>query len=130
MKQEYIIDKELKDMLISWFDNIEDISSKLTSGNVSHQGAMIRNKAIRCSNFIKEHCETKKKKYYYYVAIIFRDTNKVFVKSVYSTTKDDFPITEVEDMVAENHLSSANNIVISFYKEITEDSYNSFLYRY
>lgn len=62
MKQKYIIDKELKDMLISWFDNIEDVSSKLTSGNVSHQGATIRNKAIRCSKFIKEHCKTKENK--------------------------------------------------------------------
>lgn len=59
MKQEYIIDKELKDMFVSWFENIEEISSKLTSGNVSHQGATIRNKAIRCSKFIKEHCKTK-----------------------------------------------------------------------
>ncbi len=59
MQQEYIIDKELKDMLVSWFENIEDVSSRLTSGNVSHQGATIRNKAIRCANFIKEHCKTK-----------------------------------------------------------------------
>lgn len=54
MKQEYIIDKELKDMLVSWFENIEDACSKLTSGNVSHQGATIRNKAIRCATFIKK----------------------------------------------------------------------------
>lgn len=40
MQQEYIIDKELKDMLVSWFENIEELSSKLTSGNVSHQGAL------------------------------------------------------------------------------------------
>lgn len=59
MKQEYIIDKELKDMLKSWFENIEELSNKLTSGNVSHQGATIRNKAIRCSTFIQEHCKTK-----------------------------------------------------------------------
>lgn len=59
MKEEYIIDKELKDMLVSWFENIEDTCSKLTSGNVSHQGATIRNKAIRCATFIKEHCKIK-----------------------------------------------------------------------
>lgn len=59
MQQEYIIDKELKDMFVSWFENIEEISSKLTSGNVSHQGATIRNMAIRCSKFIKEYCKTK-----------------------------------------------------------------------
>lgn len=58
MKQEYIIDKDLKDMLVSWFEDIEDVSSKLTSGNVSHQGPTIRNKAVRCAKFIKEHCKT------------------------------------------------------------------------
>lgn len=41
-------------MLISWFENIEDTCNKLTSGNVSHQGATIRNKAIRCTTFIKK----------------------------------------------------------------------------
>ena len=58
MKQEYIIDKDLKDMLVSWFEDIEDVSSKLTSGNVSNQGPTIRNKAVRCTKFIKEHCKT------------------------------------------------------------------------
>lgn len=60
MKQEYIIDKELKDMLVSWFEDIEKLSSKLTSGNISHQGATIRNKAMRCSTFIQEFCKTRK----------------------------------------------------------------------
>lgn len=59
MKEEFIIDKELKDILVYWFGDIEELSSKLTSGNVSHQGATIRNKAIRCSKFIKEFCKTK-----------------------------------------------------------------------
>lgn len=59
MNQEYIINKELKDLLVYWFEDIEELSSKLTSGNVSHQGATIRNKAIRCSEFIKEYCKTK-----------------------------------------------------------------------
>lgn len=54
MKQSYIIDKEFRDILISWFENIEDTCSKLTSGNVSHQWATIRNKDIRCSKFIKK----------------------------------------------------------------------------
>ena len=46
-------------MLVSWFEDIEKLSSNLTSGNVSHQGATIRNKAIRCSTFIQEFCKTK-----------------------------------------------------------------------
>lgn len=59
MNQEYIIDKELKDMIVSWFEDIEKLSSRLTSGNVSHQGATIRNKAIRCVTFIQEFCKAK-----------------------------------------------------------------------
>ena len=59
MTKEYIIDKELKDMLVSWFEDIEELSSKLTSGNVSHQGATVRNKAIRCITFINEYCKIK-----------------------------------------------------------------------
>ena len=59
MKKEYIIQKELKDILVFWFGDIEELSNKLTSGNVSHQGATIRNKAVRCSKFIKEFCKTK-----------------------------------------------------------------------
>ena len=58
MKQEYIIDKDLKDMLLSWFEEIENISRTLTSGNVSNQWLTIRNKAVRCTKFIKEHCKT------------------------------------------------------------------------
>ena len=63
MKKEYIIDKELKDMLVSWFENIEDTCSKLTSGNVSHQGATIRNKAIRCATFIKNIVKLRRNSY-------------------------------------------------------------------
>ena len=59
MKQEYIIDKEFRDMLISWFENIEDTCNKLTSGNVSHQGATIRNNAIRCTTFIKKYTKVE-----------------------------------------------------------------------
>ena len=59
MKQEYIIDKESRDMLISWFEDIEDTCSKLTSGNVSHQGATIRNKATRCTTFIKKYTKVE-----------------------------------------------------------------------
>ena len=61
MKQKYVINKDLKDILVSWFEDIKNISSKLTSGNVLHQGPTIRNKVVRCIKFIKECCEPKKK---------------------------------------------------------------------
>lgn len=63
MIQKYIIDKEFRNMLISWFENIEDTCSKLTSGNVSHQGATIRNKAIRCTTFIKESTKVEEQQH-------------------------------------------------------------------
>ena len=39
---------------ISWFEDIAEMCSKLTSGNVSHQGASIRGKAIRAAEYIKK----------------------------------------------------------------------------
>lgn len=75
MNQEYIIHKELKDMLVYWFEDIEELSSKLTSGNVSHQGATIRNKAIRCSKFIKEFCKTKEDQLWHGQQLIGMVTN-------------------------------------------------------
>lgn len=39
---------------VSWFDDIAEMCAKLTSGNVSHQGASIRGKAIRAAEYIKK----------------------------------------------------------------------------
>lgn len=39
---------------ISWFDDIAEMCSKLTIGNVSHQGASIKGKAIRAAEYIKK----------------------------------------------------------------------------
>ena len=39
---------------ISWFEDIAEMCAKLTSGNVSHQGASIRGKAIRAAEYIKK----------------------------------------------------------------------------
>ena len=42
---------------ISWFEDISEMCAKLTSGNVSHQGASIRGKAIRAAEHIKKRME-------------------------------------------------------------------------
>lgn len=68
---------------------------------------------------------TMKKKYYYYVAILSRDSDIIHVKGTYSTTKDDFPICEVEKHVLKNFKMSIR-IIISFYKEITKENYESY----
>lgn len=39
---------------ITWFDDIADMCAKLTTGNVSHQGASIRGKAIRAAEYLKK----------------------------------------------------------------------------
>lgn len=66
------------------------------------------------------------KKYYYYVAILLRGKDMVHVKGTYNTTKDDFPLREVENHILENCRFIIDSIVISFYKEITEENYKSY----
>ena len=64
-----------------------------------------------------------KKKYYYYVAILSKDKDIIYVKGTYNTTTNDFPIQKVEEHVLENLTMPVDSIVISFYKEITEETY-------
>ena len=40
---------------VGWFKDIEEMCSRLTSGNVAHLGATIRGKAIRAAEFIEKH---------------------------------------------------------------------------
>lgn len=47
--------QELLEKSIEWFNDIAELCSKITSGNVSHLGATIRGKAIRASEFIEKH---------------------------------------------------------------------------
>lgn len=69
---------------------------------------------------------TVKKRYYYYVAILSRGRDIIHIKGTYNTTKNDFPIQEVEKHVLENFTMPVDSIVISFYKEITEENYKSY----
>lgn len=67
-----------------------------------------------------------KKKYYYYVAILSKDRDIIYVKGTYNTTTNDFLIQKVEEHVLENLTISVDSIVISFYKEITEETYKTY----
>lgn len=67
-----------------------------------------------------------KKKYYYYVAILSKDRDIIYVKGTYNTTTNDFLIQKVEEHVLENLTMSVDSIVISFYKEITEETYKTY----
>lgn len=69
---------------------------------------------------------TVKEKYYYYVAILSKGRDIIYIKDTYSTTKDDFPLREVEKHILEDLVISTDSIVISFYKEITKENYNTY----
>lgn len=68
---------------------------------------------------------TMKKKYYYYVALLTNGNNTIYVKGTYETTKDDFPLLEVENYILKEFKMSIN-VTIAFYKEITEENYKSY----
>lgn len=69
---------------------------------------------------------TIKEKYYYYVAILSKGRDIIHIKSTYSTTKDDFPLREVENHILEDLVVPTDSIVITFYKEITKENYESY----
>jgi len=46
--------ESLLESAITWFDDIAEMCSKLTSGNVSYQGCSIRGKAIRAAEYLKK----------------------------------------------------------------------------
>lgn len=48
-------EKELIEKAIGWFDDLNDMCQRLTTGNVSHLGCSIRGKAKRAAEFIRKH---------------------------------------------------------------------------
>lgn len=48
-------DKEVLELCKEWFEEIQERCSRLTSGNVSHNGASIRGFARSCGDFVKDH---------------------------------------------------------------------------
>lgn len=69
---------------------------------------------------------TIKEKYYYYVAILSKGRDIIHIKGTYGTTKDNFPLREVEKHILEDFVISTDSIVITFYKEITKENYKSY----
>lgn len=69
---------------------------------------------------------TIKEKYYYYVAILSKGRDIIHIKGTYGTTKDDFPLREVEKHILEDFVIPTDSIVITFYKEITKKNYKSY----
>lgn len=69
---------------------------------------------------------TIKRKYYYYAAILSKGRDIIHIKGTYGTTKNDFPLREVENHILEDLVISIDSIVITFYKEITKENYKSY----
>ena len=67
-----------------------------------------------------------KKKYYYYVATVVHNGSTSYIKGTTCTTKDDFPLSDIEYYIVKYHKKFIQNIVIIFYKEITESNYKSY----
>lgn len=69
---------------------------------------------------------TIKKKYYYYVAVIPKNGGITYIKGTVSTVMDDFPLLEIENYIMKDYKVPRINIIITFYKEITEENYESY----
>lgn len=52
MKQEEY--ESLINSVITWFEDIAEMCSRLTPSNVSHQGATVRGKAIRAAEWLRK----------------------------------------------------------------------------
>lgn len=66
-------------------------------------------------------------KYYYYVATIWSNTGLLSTKGTLSTTEDDFPLRFLENYLANKNKTSRKYIIITFYKEVTKETYKSYI---
>ena len=65
-------------------------------------------------------------RYYYYVAQTLVGKSTAYTCGAIKTEADDFPLLEIENNLSEYHSVTPNNVIITFYKEITEDTYKSY----
>ena len=65
-------------------------------------------------------------KYYYYVAIITKNGNVFYTQGIVKTEFNDFPLLETENKLSKRNSITPRDIVITFYKEITEETYKSY----
>ena len=48
-------EQELIELSIEWFNNIQEMTKRITSGNVSHEARTIEGFAKRCAEFLNKH---------------------------------------------------------------------------
>lgn len=69
---------------------------------------------------------TMDKKYYYFVAQVQTYNGINLLASTWGTTSDDFPLMYIRKRLAEQENVPRSQVVISFYKEITENNYKAY----
>lgn len=67
-----------------------------------------------------------KKKYYYYVAQVLVGRSVAYTRDTIKTRANDFPLLEIENNLSKYHSVSSNDVIITFYKEITEETYKTY----
>lgn len=67
-----------------------------------------------------------KNKYYYYVTYSVKDGKTTYIKGVTCTSNNDFLFLDVEYDLVKHYKNSIDNIVITFYKEITKETYYNY----
>lgn len=67
-----------------------------------------------------------KKKYYYYVAVVTKNGSIAYARGTVSTAMDDFPLIDIENYNMKKYIVLRANVIITFYKEITEDTYKAY----
>ena len=55
LKSKIMENKELIELAIKWFKDVEDKTKTLTTGNVSHNSRSIQGFAHRCAEFLEKH---------------------------------------------------------------------------
>ena len=58
----------------------------------------------------------------YYVATVVQSGSTSYIKETTCTTRDDFPLSDIEYYIVKHHKKFIQNIVITLYKEIVEDN--------
>lgn len=65
-------------------------------------------------------------KYYYYVAQTLIGKSTSYTRGVIKAENDDFPLLKIENNLSDYHNVSPNDVLITFYKEVTKFTYKAY----
>lgn len=69
----------------------------------------------------------KRKKYFYYVALFIKGNSVTYISGV--QINKDFSILYAIESIANSYNIDKNEVIISFFKEISKESYNEYINR-